>query len=56
MLAVDGQAPEEIRVIRFCNALAESGIPLFEREQLRVLVDGVGQGADIVLVVIIPGE
>jgi hypothetical protein len=56
MLAIDGQVQKEIRIIRFCNALAESGISLHEGEKLRVLVGGVRQGTDAALVLLIaPG-
>lgn len=48
MLTVGGQAPEEIRAIRFRNALAESGIPLHKGKQLRELVSGVSQSTDVI--------
>jgi hypothetical protein len=55
MLTIDGKVPEEIRVIRFCDALAESGISLLEGEQLGVFISGVGQGTSATAVRIAPG-
>lgn len=48
MLAVGGQCLEEVRA----GVVAEIGVSLLKGEQLRVLVSGIGQGAEV----IIPGE
>lgn len=54
-LAISSQLPEEVGLVGFRDALAESYVSFLEGEQLRILTDGVGQGTNPATTVISPG-
>ena len=56
VLAIDGLVPEKVRLVRFCDVIAELGVSLLEEVQLRVLTNGVGQATSTAGALIIPAR
>jgi hypothetical protein len=50
VLTIGGLAPKEIRVIRLRDALEKSFISFLEWDELRILVSGFGQRANVMMV------
>lgn len=55
MLTIDGQLREKIRVVRFPDVVAELGVSVGEGKQLGVIMSGVRQATEGVIIMTIPG-